>query len=153
MAHISATAQIVWDRFCGIVEEHGPPRLGLAAALCAVANQVVPEQQRTYKDEVLIDSLHLSTRTENALKRGRVFSVGDLKAFTYADLLRVKGMGVGSVDEVVDALTGIGVSLLCSAQERRLSWADVIARREIRAAILAIAAELEGGEFTRESIQ
>jgi len=32
----------IWDKFCGIVEDHGPPRLALAAALRAAADQVVP---------------------------------------------------------------------------------------------------------------
>lgn len=39
---LSPAALAVWDRFCGIVEEHGPARLGLAAALQAAADQVVP---------------------------------------------------------------------------------------------------------------
>ena len=33
----------VWCAFCRIVEDHGPPRLGLAAALRAAADQVVPD--------------------------------------------------------------------------------------------------------------
>ena len=44
MAELSPAALTVWVRFCGIVEEHGPARLGLAAALRAAADQVVPEQ-------------------------------------------------------------------------------------------------------------
>jgi len=43
MADLSPAALKVWSRFCGIVEEHGPARLGLAAALLAVADQVAPE--------------------------------------------------------------------------------------------------------------
>jgi len=39
---LSPAALTVWDRFCGIVEEHGPARLGLAAALRAAANQLTP---------------------------------------------------------------------------------------------------------------
>jgi len=44
MTELSPAALTVWDRFCGIVEDHGPPRLGLAAALRAAADQVVPEE-------------------------------------------------------------------------------------------------------------
>ena len=40
---LSPAALSVWCRFCEVVEEHGPPRLGLAAALRAAADQVVPE--------------------------------------------------------------------------------------------------------------
>ena len=43
---LSPAAQAVWQQFCGIVEDHGPPRLGLAAALRAAADQVVPENRK-----------------------------------------------------------------------------------------------------------
>ena len=42
---LSPAAQAVWDRFCSIVEDHGPPRLGLAAALRAAADQTVPREE------------------------------------------------------------------------------------------------------------
>jgi hypothetical protein len=42
VAVLSPAALNVWDRFCGIVEDHGPPRLALAAALRALANELVP---------------------------------------------------------------------------------------------------------------
>jgi hypothetical protein len=42
MTDLSPEALSVWCRFCEVVEDHGPPRLGLAAALRAVADQVVP---------------------------------------------------------------------------------------------------------------
>lgn len=35
---LSDAALNVWCAFCGVVEDHGPPRLGLAAALRAAAN-------------------------------------------------------------------------------------------------------------------
>ena len=40
---LSPAAQAVWSQYCGIVEEHGPARLGLAAALRAAADQVAPD--------------------------------------------------------------------------------------------------------------
>ena len=42
MTDLSPAALSVWCRFCEVVEEHGPPRLGLAAALRAAADQLVP---------------------------------------------------------------------------------------------------------------
>ena len=42
MTDLSPAALNVWCAFCGVVEDHGPPRLGLAAALRAAAEQVVP---------------------------------------------------------------------------------------------------------------
>jgi len=37
---LSPAALAVWQRYCGIIEEHGPARLGLAAALRAAADQL-----------------------------------------------------------------------------------------------------------------
>jgi DNA-directed RNA polymerase alpha subunit len=118
-------------------------RLGLAAALRAAADQVVPEPQKADNDDALIDLLHFSARTENALKRHAVFTLGDLRWFTYSDLLLLKGFGVASADEVVTSLASIGISLPGSAQARSLSWSDEVVRRATRAKILAIADELE----------
>ena len=140
---LSPAASDIWCAFCGIVEDHGPPRLGHAAALRAAADQVVPEQQKANKDDALIDSLHLSARTENALKRCKVFTIGDLKCFTFSDLLLIKGFGIKSADKVVTSLASIGISLPDSAHARKLSWSDVTARNAIRRKLLAIAAELE----------
>ena len=42
MTDLSPEALSVWCRVCEVVEDHGPPRLGLAAALRAAADQVVP---------------------------------------------------------------------------------------------------------------
>jgi hypothetical protein len=44
MADLSPAALSVWCRFCEVVEEHGPPRLGLAAALRAAAKQLCHPQ-------------------------------------------------------------------------------------------------------------
>ena len=115
-----------------------------AAVLLVAADQVVPDEQKADRDEALIDSLHLSTRTENALKRCKVLTVGDLRCFTFSDLLLIKGLGVACADEVVTSLASIGVSLPDSAQARSLSWFEVVARKAARAKLLAIAAELNG---------
>ena len=42
MTDLSPAALAVWQQYCGIVEEHGPARLGLAAALRAAADRVAP---------------------------------------------------------------------------------------------------------------
>ena len=39
---LSPEALSVWCRFCEVVEDHGPPRLGLASALRATADQLTP---------------------------------------------------------------------------------------------------------------
>lgn len=40
MTDLSPAALAIWQQYCGIVEEHGPARLGLAAALRAAADQL-----------------------------------------------------------------------------------------------------------------
>ena len=52
MTDLSPATLTVWDRFCGIVEDHGPPRLGLAAALRAAADQI----ENLYCDSDVEDS-------------------------------------------------------------------------------------------------
>ena len=47
MTDLSPEALSVWCRFCEVVEDHGPPRLGLARALRVAADQVVPPEQET----------------------------------------------------------------------------------------------------------
>ena len=120
-------------------------RVRVAAALRAAADQVAPKahEPEAHEDETMIDLLHLSTRTINALKRCKVLTVGDLRYFTFSDLLLIKGFGIACADEVVTSLASIGVSLPDSAHARSLSWSCVIARKEIRTKLLAIADELE----------
>lgn len=145
MTELSPAALAVWEAFNreepGVFVDYGDC---LAAALQAAADQVVPEPQKADNDDVLIDSLHFSTRTENALKRHAIFTLGDLRWFTYSDLLLLKGLGVASADEVVTSLASIGISLPGSNQARSLSWSDEVVRSATRAKILAIADELKG---------
>jgi hypothetical protein len=42
MSELSPASLEVWSQYCSIVEEYGPPRLALATALRAAADQVVP---------------------------------------------------------------------------------------------------------------
>lgn len=140
---LSRAAQVILDAVCDNTAPDCDTQHLIAAALRAVADQVVPEPQKADNDDVLIDSLHFSTRTENALKRRAVFTLGYLRWFTYSDLLLLTGFGVASADEVVTSLASIGISLPGSAQARSLSWSDEVVRRATRAKILAIADELE----------
>jgi len=45
MPELSPASLEVWSRYCSIVEEYGPPRLALAAALQAAVDQVVPAEE------------------------------------------------------------------------------------------------------------
>ena len=106
-----------------------------AVVLRAAADHITLHPQKTDKDEISIDSLHLCVRVSNALKRCKVLTIGDLKCFTRADLLLIKNIGSIGVDEVTDALANIGTSLL--------STLHPATGRMIRQNLLAIATELE----------
>jgi hypothetical protein len=61
---LSPAALTVWDRFCGIVEDHGPPRLGLAAALRAAADQLTPYNISEMEGAALARNKLLAIATE-----------------------------------------------------------------------------------------
>ena len=61
---LSPAALTVWDRFCGIVEDNGPPRLGLAAALRAAADQVVPANGSRKNNEIRAEFLAIAGELE-----------------------------------------------------------------------------------------
>ena len=52
MADLSPTTQRIWQKFCGVVEDHGPARLGLAAALRAVADELAPLSTSPGQNEI-----------------------------------------------------------------------------------------------------
>lgn len=52
MADLSPTTQRIWQRFCEIVEDYGPARLGLAAALRAVADELAPLSTSPGQNEI-----------------------------------------------------------------------------------------------------
>ena len=61
---LSPAAQNVWQQFCGIVEDHGPPRLGLATALRALADQVVPANGSRKNNEIRAEILAITAELE-----------------------------------------------------------------------------------------
>ncbi|MCX8007248.1 MAG: DNA-directed RNA polymerase subunit alpha [Coriobacteriia bacterium] len=58
-----------------------------------------------------IESLDLSMRSYNCLKRQGVNTVGQLVACTEADLLNIRNFGAKSIEEVKDKLQAMGLSL------------------------------------------
>lgn len=64
--------------------------------------------------ETPIVSLNLGTRVDNALKRNKIFTVGDLldKYKTMEQFSRIKGIGEKSIDELMVALLNLQCSLL-----------------------------------------
>lgn len=56
-----------------------------------------------------IEALNLSTRSYNGLRRMKVRMLGDLKSLDAQDMLRARGMGVRSLQEIARAVEPYGI--------------------------------------------
>ena len=95
-----------------IVMEH----IGLFVELCAqIANSsilVAREEDKQVKlMELPIEEMDLSVRSYNCLKRAGINNVEDLTKKSRGDMLKVKNLGIKSIDEVIAKLESYGLSL------------------------------------------
>lgn len=67
------------------------------------------EVQEQYKTRV--ESLNLSTRTENALINANIRTVGGIMSKTETELLQYEGVGARALEEIIIALDAIGLQL------------------------------------------
>ena len=61
--------------------------------------------------ELPIEEMDLSVRSYNCLKRAGINTVEDLTKKTRGDMLKVKNLGIKSIDEVIAKLESYGLSL------------------------------------------
>ena len=61
--------------------------------------------------EMTIEELDLSVRSYNCLKRAGINTVEDLIARTDEDMMKVRNLGRKSLEEVINKLHGLGLSL------------------------------------------
>ncbi len=61
--------------------------------------------------ELPIEEMDLSVRSYNCLKRAGVNTIEDLTKKSRADMLKVKNLGIKSIDEVIAKLESYGLSL------------------------------------------
>lgn len=95
-----------------IVMEH----VGLFVELCAQLGSadilVSREEDKQVKImELPIEEMDLSVRSYNCLKRAGINTVEDLTKKSRADMLKVKNLGIKSIDEVIAKLESYGLSL------------------------------------------
>ena len=95
-----------------IVMEH----INLFVELCAqIANSdilVAREEDKQVKlMELPIEEMDLSVRSYNCLKRAGINNVEDLTKKSRGDMLKVKNLGIKSIDEVIAKLESYGLSL------------------------------------------
>ncbi len=95
-----------------IVQEH----VGLFVDLCSemenmdiLVNKEQDEQVKVL--EMPIEELDLSVRSYNCLKRANINTVEDLTKKSKSDMLKVRNLGLKSIEEVVTKLENLGLGL------------------------------------------
>lgn len=76
--------------------------------------EVLVEKEETKKEKVLemtIEELDLSVRSYNCLKRAGINTVEDLISKTEEDMMKVRNLGRKSLEEVLQKLNALGLSL------------------------------------------
>lgn len=66
-------------------------------------------QTQVQADEVMLEELHLPTRTINALRKAGIKTLGDLSDRTEDDLLKVRNLGEKSIREILSLLEKEGL--------------------------------------------
>ncbi len=80
----------------------------------AKSAEIMVESKETKKEKVLemtIEELDLSVRSFNCLKRAGMDKVEDLTSKTEEDMMKVRNLGKKSLDEVINKLHSLGLSL------------------------------------------
>ena len=86
------------------------------------SKSTVVEKAETQRDKVLeltIEELDLSVRSFNCLKRANINTVEDLISKTEDEMMKVRNLGRKSLEEVINKLAMMGLSLADEAQQLR----------------------------------
>lgn len=83
----------------------------LTAAREAAVGETGGESGGGESDDRLIEELEIGVRAYNCLKRAGVQTIGDLTAKSYSELTAIPNFGERSIEEVVEALNALGLSL------------------------------------------
>ena len=81
-----------------------PPRFSIT-----VVDAIETQQEKVY--EMTIEELDMSVRSFNCLKRAGIDTVKDLVNKTEEDMIRVRNLGKKSLEEVIQKLQSLGLSL------------------------------------------
>ena len=96
-----------------ILNEH--LNLFIELSVNAMNAEIMVEKEETKKEKVLemtIEDLDLSVRSYNCLKRASINTVEELTKKTEEDMMKVRNLGRKSLEEVINKLHGLGLSLL-----------------------------------------
>ena len=95
-----------------IVMEHVNLFVELCAQMASTDILVSREEDKQIKlMELPIEEMDLSVRSYNCLKRAGINTVEDLTKKSRGDMLKVKNLGIKSIDEVIAKLESYGLSL------------------------------------------
>ena len=92
---------------------------------------------------VTIEDLHLSTRTQNSLRRGNLATVGHVLEKSAMELLELRNFGEQSLNELVQRLREMGVAIPEDDEDR--SWRRVLLATLVPSAEGAVGAGVEQG--------
>lgn len=73
-----------------------------------------------------IDSLRLSVRTSNCLKRGNIRSVIELAGLSYEQLVELRGVGPQAIDEINEKLVQRGFKPIVNDERSRVNVSEPV---------------------------
>lgn len=93
-------------------------------------------------DNLLLDEMDLSVRTYNCLKRAGIHTLGDLRKMSREDLAKIRNLGSRSLEEVINKLASMGLSLQGEQQPPSSSQmlAQLIGLKDVKEQVRKIAA-------------
>ena len=94
------------------MDDHLRLFIGLTESLSDV--EIMVEKEEEQKDKILemtIEELDLSVRSYNCLKRAGINTVEELIQRNEEDMMKVRNLGKKSLEEVVNKLAELGLSL------------------------------------------
>ena len=77
-------------------------------------------------DSLLLDEMDLSVRTYVCLKRAGIHTLGDLRKMSREDLAKIRNLGLRSLEEVINKLASMGLSL--QGEQAPPSSSDMLAQ-------------------------
>ena len=77
-------------------------------------------------DSLLLDELDLSVRTYVCLNRAGIYTLGDLRKMSREDLAKIRNLGSRSLEEVINKLASMGLSL--QGEQAPPSSSDMLAQ-------------------------
>ncbi|MBE7082335.1 MAG: DNA-directed RNA polymerase subunit alpha [Clostridiales bacterium] len=108
----SMTAREIISLAGKIINEHVNLFIELCDNICDMQIMVSKEEDEQVKVlEMPIEEMDLSVRSYNCLKRANINSVDDLIKKSKGDMLKVRNLGLKSIEEVVAKLETYGLSL------------------------------------------